>query len=161
MIRGRENAAVREIPFHSGNGTEKRLAHTNCKHAVIGLSGGLDSTLALLCNGPCFDMPQIPRENIHCITMPCFGTTDRTYTNACTHGKKTGASLTEINIRDAVTGHFKDIGHDIEKHDVTYENGQARERTQILMDIANEVGGMVIGTGGHVRAGSWMGNIQW
>ena len=128
-------------------GLKKRLAHTNCKHAVIGLSGGLDSTLALLVTVRAFDMLQIPRENIHCITMPCFGTTDRTYTNACTMAKKTGASLTEINIRDAVTGHFKDINHDIEKHDVTYENGQARERTQILMDIANEVGGMVIGTG--------------
>ena len=115
--------------------------------AVIGLSGGLNSTLALLVTVRAFDMLQIPRENIHCITMPCFGTTDRTYTNACTMAKKTGASLTEINIRDAVTGHFKDIGHDIEKHVVTYENGQARERTQILMDIANEVGGMVIGTG--------------
>ena len=114
---------------------------------MIGLSGGLDSTLALLVTVRAFDMLQIPRENIHCITMPCFGTTDRTYTNACTMAKKTGASLTEINIRDAVTGHFKDINHDIEKHDVTYENGQARERTQILMDIANEVGGMVIGTG--------------
>lgn len=120
---------------------------------MIGLSGGLDSTLALLVTVRAFDMLQIPRENIHCITMPCFGTTDRTYTNACTMAKKTGASLTEINIRDAVTGHFKDINHDIEKHDVTYENGQARERTQILMDIANEVGGMVIGT---VICRSWL-----
>ena len=95
-------------------GLKKRLAHTNCKHAVIGLSGGLDSTLALLVTIRAFDMLRIPRENIHCITMPCFGTTDRTYTNACTMAKKTGAFLTEINIRDAVTGHFKDIAHDME-----------------------------------------------
>jgi len=144
---GQRERRCEEILSIQAMGLKKRLAHTNCKHAVIGLSGGLDSTLALLVTVRAFDMLQIPRENIHCITMPCFGTTDRTYTNACTMAKKTGASLTEINIRDAVTGHFKDIGHDIEKHDVTYENGQARERTQILMDIANEVGGMVIGTG--------------
>ena len=144
---GQRERRCEEILSIQAMGLKKRLAHTNCKHAVIGLSGGLDSTLALLVTVRAFDMLQIPRENIHCITMPCFGTTDRTYTNACTMAKKTGASLTEINIRDAVTGHFKDINHDIEKHDVTYENGQARERTQILMDIANEVGGMVIGTG--------------
>ena len=141
---GQRERRCEEILSIQAMGLKKRLAHTNCKHAVIGLSGGLDSTLALLVTVRAFDMLQIPRENIHCITMPCFGTTDRTYTNACTMAKKTGASLTEINIRDAVTGHFKDINHDIEKHDVTYENGQARERTQILMDIANEVGGMVI-----------------
>ena len=144
---GQRERRCEEILSIQAMGLKKRLAHTNCKHAVIGLSGGLDSTLALLVTIRAFDMLRIPRENIHCITMPCFGTTDRTYTNACTMAKKTGASLTEINIRDAVTGHFKDIAHDMEKHDVTYENGQARERTQILMDIANEVGGMVIGTG--------------
>ena len=94
-----------------------------------------------------FDLLNIPRKQIHCITMPCFGTTDRTYANACVMAKKVGASLREINIRKSVTSHFEDIGQDLSCHDVTYENGQARERTQILMDISNQVGGLVIGTG--------------
>ena len=128
-------------------GLKKRLEHTGCHEAVIGLSGGLDSTLALLVTVRAFDSLRIPRSGIHCITMPCFGTTDRTYNNACTLAGKVGAKLREINIREAVTRHFEDIGHDMDKHDVTYENSQARERTQVLMDIANEVGGLVIGTG--------------
>lgn len=128
-------------------GLKKRLEHINCKHAVIGISGGLDSTLALLVIVRAFDSLNIPRENIKCITMPCFGTTDRTYSNACNLTKKLGATLTEIDIKEAVTVHFRDIGHDPEIKDVTYENSQARERTQILMDIANQCNGLVVGTG--------------
>ena len=128
-------------------GLKKRLEHTGCSHVVLGISGGLDSTLALLVAARAFDMLNIPRSQIHAITMPCFGTTDRTYQNACQMTRKLGASLKEIDIKASVTRHFEDIGHDISVHDVTYENGQARERTQILMDIANQVGGMVIGTG--------------
>lgn len=136
-----------EILSIQSYGLKKRYEHTGCKKAVIGVSGGLDSTLALLVIVRTFDLLKIPRENILAITMPCFGTTDRTYDNACRLAQTLGASLTEINIKEAVTVHFSDIGQDMEKHDVTYENGQARERTQILMDIANKEGGMVIGTG--------------
>ena len=125
----------------------KRLEHTNLKKAVIGISGGLDSTLALLIVIKTFDMLKIPRENILTITMPGFGTTDRTYNNAISLCKELGCSLREINIVDAALLHFKDIGHDKDIHDVTYENVQARERTQILMDIANKEGGLLIGTG--------------
>ena len=128
-------------------GLKKRLEHTNCKCAVIGISGGLDSTLALLATVKAFDLLGLSREHIHAVTMPCFGTTDRTYDNACLMTKTLGATLEEINIKDAVSGHFKDIKHDINNHNVTYENSQARERTQILMDIANRDNGMVIGTG--------------
>ncbi len=136
-----------EILSIQAMGLKKRLEHTNCKHAVIGISGGLDSTLALLVTVRAFDMLGLPRKQICCVTMPCFGTTDRTYSNACTMTERVGASLREINIRRSVTSHFEDIGQDLENHDVTYENGQARERTQILMDVANQVGGMVVGTG--------------
>ena len=128
-------------------GLKKRLAHTNCKSAVVGISGGLDSTLALLVTAKAFDMLGIDRKNIESITMPCFGTTDRTYQNACLLTKKLGANLTEVNIKEAVRLHFRDIGHPEDKRDVTYENAQARERTQVLMDIANKTNGMVIGTG--------------
>lgn len=128
-------------------GLKKRLEHTGCKNAVIGISGGLDSTLALLVTARAFDMLDIDRNNITAVTMPCFGTTDRTYNNAVLLTKKLGAELREINIKEAVNVHFRDIGQDPAVHDVTYENGQARERTQILMDIANQTGGMVIGTG--------------
>lgn len=128
-------------------GLKKRLEHTGCKSAVIGISGGLDSTLALLVAVRAFDALSIPRENIRAVTMPCFGTTDRTYTNAVNLTKKLGATLREIDIRESVTMHFRDIDHDINVHNVTYENGQARERTQVLMDIANQTSGMVIGTG--------------
>ena len=128
-------------------GLKKRLAHIHCQNAVIGLSGGLDSTLALLVTVRAFDMLGMPREKITAVTMPCFGTTDRTYNNACQLSECLGATLKEVNIREAVNLHFRDIGHDPEGHDVTYENGQARERTQILMDIANQSGGIVIGTG--------------
>lgn len=128
-------------------GLKKRLAHTNCKSAVVGISGGLDSTLALLVTAKAFDMLGIDRKNIESVTMPCFGTTDRTYQNACLLTKKLGANLTEVNIKEAVRLHFRDIGHPEDKRDVTYENAQARERTQVLMDIANKTNGMVIGTG--------------
>lgn len=128
-------------------GLKKRMEHTNCKSAVIGISGGLDSTLALLVAAKAADYLGLDRSCITAVTMPCFGTTDRTYTNACELTKKLGAQLREVDIREAVTIHFRDIGHDMNVHDVTYENSQARERTQILMNIANQTGGMVIGTG--------------
>ena len=128
-------------------GLKKRLEHTHSQSAVIGISGGLDSTLALLVTARAFDFLGMPREKITAVTMPCFGTTDRTYRNACDLTKKLGATLREVDIREAVTIHFRDIGHDMENHDVTYENCQARERTQVIMDIANQAGGMVIGTG--------------
>ena len=128
-------------------GLKKRLEHTHSQSAVIGISGGLDSTLALLVTARAFDFLGMPREKITAVTMPCFGTTDRTYRNACDLTKELGATLREVDIREAVTIHFRDIGHDMENHDVTYENCQARERTQVIMDIANQAGGMVIGTG--------------
>ena len=136
-----------EILMIQAMGLKKRLAHAHCKSAVVGISGGLDSTLALLVTAKAFDMLGIERSKIESITMPCFGTTDRTYNNACLLTHKLGATLTEVNIKDAVRIHFRDIGHSEDVHDVTYENSQARERTQILMDIANKTGGMVIGTG--------------
>ena len=136
-----------EILSIQSMGLVKRLEHTHCQNAVIGISGGLDSTLALLVAVRAFDYLGIPRSGIQAVTMPCFGTTDRTYTNACELTRRLGATLTEVPIQEAVTIHFRDIGHDASVHDVTYENGQARERTQILMDIANQCGGMVIGTG--------------
>ena len=128
-------------------GLKKRLEHTNTKTAVIGISGGLDSTLALLVTAKAFDTLGLDRSGIQAVTMPCFGTTDRTYQNACTLTKQLGAELTEISIHKAVTQHFEDIGQDINVHDVTYENSQARQRTLILMDLANRLNGMVIGTG--------------
>lgn len=128
-------------------GLKKRLAHTGAKTAIVGISGGLDSTLALLVTVRAFDMLGRDKKDIIAVTMPCFGTTDRTYQNACEMAKKTGASLKEVPIADAVSVHFRDIGQDMDNHDVTYENAQARERTQVLMDIANQTGGMVIGTG--------------
>lgn len=128
-------------------GLAKRLEHTHTRTAVIGISGGLDSTLALLVTAMTFDALQLPRHQILGVTMPGFGTTDRTYTNAMALMKSLNITIREIPIGEAVTQHFKDIGHDPTQHDVTYENAQARERTQILMDIANQAGGMVIGTG--------------
>ncbi|MGN0592303.1 MAG: NAD(+) synthase [Ruminococcus sp.] len=128
-------------------GLATRLRHIGCKTAVVGLSGGLDSTLALIVMVHAFDRLGLDRSGIIAVTMPCFGTTDRTYQNACRLAKSYGATLREIPIADSVMQHFSDIGHDPEKHDVTYENAQARERTQVLMDIANQCGGIVIGTG--------------
>ena len=128
-------------------GLKKRLEHTKSQCAVLGISGGLDSTLALLVTARAFDLCGLDRKQILAVTMPCFGTTDRTYTNACELTKRLGATLKEVDIKKAVTQHFEDIGHDPSDHSVTYENGQARERTQVIMDIANKFGGMVIGTG--------------
>jgi len=128
-------------------GLKKRLEHTKCKSAVLGISGGLDSTLALLVTARAFDMLGMKREQIIAVTMPCFGTTDRTYQNACQLTGCLGAELREVDIKEAVMIHFRDIGHDADVHDVTFENAQARERTQIIMDIANQMGGIVVGTG--------------
>lgn len=145
--RGDRKQRCDEILRIQAMGLKQRLKHTGCRQAVLGLSGGLDSTLALLVTAQAFDLLEIPRENILAVTMPCFGTTDRTYQNACQLSRCMGATLREVDIKEAVTVHFKDIGQDPEKRDVTYENSQARERTQILMDLANQRGGMVIGTG--------------
>lgn len=136
-----------EILMMQAMGLKKRLVHTNCRSAVIGMSGGLDSTLALLVTARAFDLAGIDHSNILCVTMPCFGTTDRTYNNACKLSQCIGGTLKEVDIKDAVRLHFRDIGQSEDNHDVTYENSQARERTQILMDLANQTGGMVIGTG--------------
>ena len=125
----------------------KRLSHIHCSKAVIGISGGLDSTLALLATIRTFDRLQLPRTSIIGITMPGFGTTDRTYQNALSMMEQLGISQREISIKDACIQHFSDIGHDINIHDTTYENGQARERTQLLMDVANRENAIVIGTG--------------
>jgi NAD+ synthase (glutamine-hydrolysing) len=136
-----------EILTIQAMGLKKRLEHTNCQSAVIGISGGLDSTLAVLVTARAFDLLGISRENMVCVTMPCYGTTDRTYTNAITLIERLGATLKEVNIIKAVEQHFADIEHDENIHNVVYENSQARERTQILMDMANKYNGMVIGTG--------------
>jgi len=136
-----------EILLIQAHGLKKRLAHTHAKSAVVGISGGLDSTLALLVTVKAFDLLGIPREQIAAVTMPGFGTTDRTYDNALHLIRELGAEFIEVPIADAVRLHFRDIGHEENIHDVTYENSQARERTQILMDIANKKGGLVIGTG--------------
>ena len=136
-----------EILMIQAMGLKKRLQHVGCKTAVLGLSGGLDSTLAILVIAKAFDLAGLKRKDIKAVTMPCFGTTDRTYQNACTLAKCLGAELIEVNIKEAVTLHLKNIGHDLTTHDVTYENAQARERTQVLMDMANQWGGLVVGTG--------------
>ena len=136
-----------EVITLQSQGLAKRLTHINCQSAVIGLSGGLDSTLALLITCRAFDLCGISRSKITAITMPCFGTTDRTCNNARTLAKECETTLIEIKIAAAVKQHFADIGQDENNHDVTYENGQARERTQILMDYANKTNGIVIGTG--------------
>lgn len=129
------------------SGLLTRLYHTGIKTMVLGISGGLDSTLALLVCAKACDRLGLDRKNIIGVTMPGFGTTERTYTNAVEMIQKTGATFKEVSIKDACIQHFKDIDHDIDIHDVTYENGQARERTQILMDIANKYNGFVVGTG--------------
>ena len=128
-------------------GLAKRLMHTGSKNVVIGISGGLDSTLALLVCVGAFDRLGLERRGIIGVTMPGFGTTDRTYQNAISLMKGLGVSIREISIAKSVLQHFEDIGHDVENHDITYENSQARERTQILMDVSNQTGGFVVGTG--------------
>lgn len=141
------NRRCEDILTIQAMGLRKRLAHTNCKCAVVGISGGLDSALALLVTVRAFDGLGLKRSGIKAVTMPGFGTTDRTYQNAVSMIECLGVTFLEVPIKDAVTVHFQDIGQDLDVHDVTYENAQARERTQILMDIANKEGGMVIGTG--------------
>ena len=141
------NERCEEIFSIQVSGLAKRLIHTNCKTTIIGISGGLDSTLALLVCVKSFDKLKLDRKGIIGITMPGFGTTDRTYHNALDLMKSLGVTIKEISIKDACIQHFKDLEHDINVHDVTYENSQARERTQILMDFANQVNGIVIGTG--------------
>ncbi|MBQ2344990.1 MAG: NAD(+) synthase, partial [Prevotella sp.] len=128
-------------------GLAKRMVHTNSKRVIVGISGGLDSTLALLVCVKTFDKLGYPRKGIVGVTMPGFGTTDRTYNNAIVMMKNLGIDMQEISIAKSVKQHFEDIGHDINVHDVTYENSQARERTQILMDLSNRLGGLVVGTG--------------
>lgn len=136
-----------EILMIQAMGLKKRMEHTNCKSAIIGISGGLDSTLALLVTAKAFDLLGLDRKNICAVTMPCFGTSDRTYKNACNLTLRLGANLREVDIKESVLMHFRDIGQDVNQHDVTYENAQARERTQVLMDISNRLGGLVVGTG--------------
>ncbi len=141
------NLRCEEILSIQALGLKKRLSHTGCKKAIVGISGGLDSTLALLVTARAFDLLGYDRSGIVAITMPGFGTTDRTYENAVSLIRSIGAEFREIPIRDAVRQHFSDIGQDENNHDVTYENSQARERTQILMDVANQCNALVIGTG--------------
>lgn len=140
-------ARCQEIFTLQATGLAKRLQHCRAKRLVIGLSGGLDSTLALLAATWCCDMLELPRTTILGVTMPGMGTTSRTKDNAVAVAGELGVELRIIDIKDAVTVHFRDIGHDPDKLDVVYENAQARERTQILMDLANATGGLVIGTG--------------
>ncbi len=140
-------ASCNEILNIQTAGLAKRLVHTGCKNVVIGVSGGLDSTLALLVCVAAFDKLGLSRKGIHGITMPGFGTSGRTHANAVSMMTSLGISQREISIKEAVEQHFKDIGHDGKTHDVTYENSQARYRTMLLMDIANQVNGLVIGTG--------------
>ncbi len=141
------NERCEEILKMQAMGLVKRIEHIGIKTVTLGISGGLDSTLALLVCARAFDILGLDRSGIISVTMPAFGTTDRTYNNACKLTNTLGATLKEIPISDSVIQHFKDIGQDINVHDVTYENGQARERTQVLMDVANKTGGIVIGTG--------------
>ncbi|MCI7441788.1 MAG: NAD(+) synthase, partial [Clostridium sp.] len=141
------NERCKEIFNIQSSALAKRFEHTKSQKAVVGISGGLDSTLALLVIVKTFKLLNFPMKNIVTITMPGFGTTDRTYNNAVTLCKELGCDFREINIVKAALQHFEDIGHDAKIHDVTYENVQARERTQILMDIANKEGGLLIGTG--------------
>ena len=141
------NRRCEEILSIQAYGLKKRYEHTGSRTAVIGISGGLDSTLALLVTAKAFDLIGKDRKDILSVTMPCFGTTGRTYANACKLAETLGMTLMEVDIKESVTRHFQDIGQDMENHDVTYENGQARERTQVIMDIANKEAGLVIGTG--------------
>ncbi len=144
---GDRKARCNEILCIAALGLKKRLEHTHAKTAVVGLSGGLDSTLAILITALAMSMLGRPSSDIIAVTMPCFGTTDRTRDNAVELAGRLGATLKRIDIGEAVKVHFRDIGQSMDKHDVTFENGQARERTQVLMDIANQTGGLVIGTG--------------
>ncbi len=145
--KAERDARCREILLLASLGLKQRLEHTGARTAVVGLSGGLDSTLAVLITGLSMKMLDRPMTDIVAVTMPCFGTTDRTRNNAVILAEQMGATLRTVDISATVRSHFRDIGHDMEDHSVTFENGQARERTQVLMDIANQSGGIVIGTG--------------
>ncbi len=145
--RGDREERCAEILRLSAQGLAKRLKHTNANTAVVGLSGGLDSTLAILITALAFDQLGRDHKDILAVTMPCFGTTDRTRDNACILADELGARLKRVDIGEAVKVHFRDIGQSMDDHSVTFENGQARERTQVLMDLANKSGGLVIGTG--------------
>ena len=145
--RGDREARCAEILRLAAQGLAKRLEHTRAATAVVGLSGGLDSTLAILITAIAFDLLGREHGDILAVTMPCFGTTDRTRDNACLLAEQLGARLLRVDIGEAVQVHFRDIGQSMEDHSVTFENGQARERTQVLMDLANKTGGLVIGTG--------------
>lgn len=136
-----------EILLMQASGLATRLKHTGIKNVVLGLSGGLDSTLALICCVHAFDMLGISRKNIHTLTMPCFGTTNRTKSNAEKLAEAYDVSFKKVNITKSVLQHFEDLNHDESIHDITYENSQARERTQLLMDISNKLSALVIGTG--------------
>ncbi|MDE7327314.1 MAG: NAD(+) synthase [Lachnospiraceae bacterium] len=140
-------ARCQEIICIQAMGLKKRLVHTGMSHVVLGISGGLDSTLALLVTCRAFELTGLDKKGILAVTMPCFGTTGRTYTNACALVEELGVTLSEVKIEEAVRGHLRDIGHPDGLCDVTYENAQARERTQILMDMANQHNALVIGTG--------------
>ncbi len=143
----RRGERCREIITIAALGLKKRLEHTNASCAVVGLSGGLDSTLAILITAKAFDLLGRDRKGILAVTMPCFGTTKRTRSNAEILARELGADFLEVNIGKAVEQHFADIGQSMEDHGVAFENAQARERTQVLMDLANQRGGLVIGTG--------------
>lgn len=145
--RGELEERCEEILTVAALGLKKRLAHAHAKTAVVGLSGGLDSTLAVLITARAMDLLGRPRTDITAVTMPCFGTTSRTKSNAQVLAEQLGASFRTIDIGEAVRVHFRDIGQSMDDLSVTFENGQARERTQVLMDVANQEGGMVIGTG--------------
>jgi NAD+ synthase (glutamine-hydrolysing) len=146
----------RDIISIQAMGLKTRLAHIGSSCAVVGISGGLDSTLALLVTNRAFEMLQLDKKGIIAVTMPCFGTTDRTYQNAVELSNCLGVTLLEIPISTAVEQHFRDIGHDKNQHDLTYENSQARERTQVLMDVAGKYNGFVVGTG-TCRSWHWDG----
>ncbi len=145
--QGQMDKRCEEIIKIQALGLKKRISHIGCKNVVIGISGGLDSTHALIVAYNAFEMLGLESKGIITVTMPCFGTTDRTYKNALKLCEELGTTLIEIDIKEAVLNHFKDIGHNSEVHDLTYENSQARERTQILMDIASKYNGFVVGTG--------------
>ncbi|NLZ83185.1 MAG: NAD(+) synthase [Clostridiales bacterium] len=141
------NRRCQDIINIQAQGLKTRISHIGIKNVIIGLSGGLDSTLAVMIADKAFDLLDLDKSGIIGVTMPCFGTTDRTYNNSISLAKGLGITLKEIPIKEAVELHFKDIGQDIDNHDITYENSQARERTQVLMDLANMYNGIVIGTG--------------
>ena len=143
----KENEVLSDVFNIQITGLAKRLLHTGIEKVTIGVSGGLDSTLALLVTIATFDKLQLPRQNIIGITMPGLGTTKRTFNNAIQLMEDTDVTIKEIPINKAVEQHFMDIGQDPDEHNITYENSQARERTQILMDYANKIGGLLVGTG--------------